>query len=259
MTSKNQCATLLMLVAILQLSCAHSQDNIKQSPDLKLSEVISFARKHIVEEPAKNNKSKIYPYFDFNLLRPSQKLSDIFSSADVFYNNSKVQRVILASKFKDSDFDFYFVNDSIHGYTIFFAEQIYDSEYENEQGDIANGFFLAYEGHCYFIGLEGPLCIMQLDSDLKAIQTLRFESNRLHYKTKVNYRDKCHLYSDTFYSPMQVFEITDETTIGDVVGIFSRADFEIYKEIKIGWVREDDHLPLWIFGGHHEYDWLAKP
>jgi hypothetical protein len=252
---KIQYCVLLTIFFLGDISCNKSQD-LKHNP--KLFEIISLAKSHFSDKKRDYTKNAIYDSFDFFSLKPSNHLNTTGNYVKLFYNeHNEIVKVFKAEKLEDSDFEFSFIQDS--PYTIFFAEQIYDTEFENEQDDPINGFFLVYGDRCYFLSFQEPFCIMELDRDLKAIQTLKFRSNKLLYKTKVNYKNEYHLYSDTFYSPDTPYQLTGETLFSDIIEQFSSRKFTFDRELKIGWLKEQDHLPLWIFWGLHEYDVVTKP
>ncbi|SHH75293.1 hypothetical protein SAMN04488109_5149 [Chryseolinea serpens] len=251
-------AVLLMLFFVLSLSCNRSRDLKRDVVDeIKVSDVIMFAKSHFSSYERASSVTEKYDNFDFNSLKPSKRTNPIVSYVKVFYDERReLAKVLSISKFKDSDFEFNFVENREFKYTVFFARQIYDTQYENEQGDVVDGFFLVINNRCFFFGFQEPFCIMELNDDLKAVETLKFRLNRLDYGTKVNYNDQIHLYSETFYQPKKVFEFDKETSVSDVIRQFESIDidFIFYNERKIGWVKNLDHLPLWIFGGLHEYD-----
>ncbi|HEY5747351.1 MAG TPA: hypothetical protein VIU12_14835 [Chryseolinea sp.] len=225
---------------------------------MQLFHVISFARSNFTKLAKTIKNERSYKDFDFASLTPSINPNPTVRSVKLFYNdNDELIGLRSQSKFKDSDFEYQFIQNQKHEFTISFAKQIFDTEYENEQGDIVHGFFLSIHSRCFFIGFNEPLCIMELDRDLRAVKTLRFKLNHLNNGTKVNYKERYHIYSDSLYKPDHPFELTKETTISDIMDEFDsmNSNFTFDKELRIGWVKEEDHLPLWIFGGLHEYDY----
>jgi hypothetical protein len=230
-----------------------------QTKLITFNEVVAFAKTNISRRDS-IVKSIYIDDFDFQTLSQLKHVNPLVASVRLSYgSNDKIVQVLTKSKYQDSDFEFNFAQNDKKNYAIFFARQIFDTAYENEQNGPVMGFFLAIENRCFFIGLVEPLCVMELDGELKAIKTLRFNSNNLEYATEVRYREKYHIYSDRLYKPKSHFELTESTTIFDLLSQFDMIGnpnhFSVDSERRIGWVKELDHLPLWTFSGLHEYDY----
>jgi hypothetical protein len=254
---------LLALFLLADISCNRSQDLKSDNvivDEIKLSEIVSFARSHFAVYDSATATTALYDNYDFKSLKPSTQKSATVQSVKAFYDkDNNLVKLLTKSTFNDSDFEFHFVRNIAANYTIFFAEQIYDTQFENDQDDVVNGFFLVYNNRCYFLGFEAPFCVMELDAHLKVSKTLKFGLDRkLLYKTTIKYKNDIHLYSDLLYTPKESFMLSKETLISDVLNKFDASDFTFYTEYRIGWVKEDDHLPFWIFGGAHEYDYAVK-
>jgi len=229
---------------------------------LRLQEVISYAQSQWPGFDHPYSDRKIFNEFDFYDLLPLQQADSSIDKFSVFYSDKmRIVKILRESTLKDSDFEFKFIDDSSVDYSIFFAERYYEDELNNEQNDAVRGFILNYDDHCYFVSFDNsPLCIMELDSHLKVLKTLRFCSNQLIYRTKVNYVNNVDLYSDSLYVPKGKFSINTETLFSDVVKQFdSEITFYFEREMKFGLIKDDMHLPLWILGGHHEYESQISP
>jgi hypothetical protein len=230
--------------------------------DLKLSDVVTFAKEHWTDSTPSNLVSKTFADFDFNRLKPIENSDNKDYKITVFYNEQKeIMKIYKSDRLPDSDFEFKFIFNRDLNYVIFFAKQFFSDEMQNEQNGPVLGFFVLYNDHCYFISLGArPFCIMNLDSNLKVISTLRFCSGELRYKTKIKYINSGHLYSDILYSAKNKMTIDKQTTLTDVLSQFDvNANFVYEREMKLGWVEDQDHLPLWIMGGLHEYDVQVAP
>jgi hypothetical protein len=229
---------------------------------LKVLEVISYAQSEWPGPDPQYTKKKEFGNFDFCNFLPANDSISAVGKSSVFYNsNGEIVRIFNSSDVIDSDIDFRVINNLKENYSILFAKRFYESDLMNEQDDPVSGFILKYKDHCYFIGLNtDPLCIMELNNHLKVIKTLRFCSGELIYGTKVNYVNGNHLYSDSLFVPNSKFTIDEKTLFSDMTKQFGiGSNFRFESELKLGLVKEEDNLPLWILGGRHEYGVQLSP
>ncbi|MFZ6009278.1 MAG: hypothetical protein ACOYXT_02925 [Bacteroidota bacterium] len=249
---------ILVVISTLALVCASCESqNSYDGGSLNFQEVRSFARSHFLDSIPEASKVESFSDFDFLNLKAIKGSRAEELEVKVYYNEkNEIVKIGMLSDLRDNDFEFRVVRNEDSGYSVLYAEEFYDQH----ESQYIYGFFIVYKAACYFVSFENPLCIMRLDSHLKAIQTLRFKDDDLTYKTTINYRDSIHLYSESFFKPTSTFSIDEKTTLENVIKCFdSEEKFITEKELVIGLVPELDHIPLWTFEGHHEYDMLKEP
>lgn len=258
-------ALLIFVLLLIDISCKRVQDNemrneITNSKPLTVLQIISYARSHWEDDEPKYSSSKVCNDFDFCSLTPVESSKTNEYQIKIYYNDRKeIVKVLKSSDLEDNDFEFHVIHNSEFDYSILFVREFYD--YSEMESEFIEGFFFVYKKHCYFVSFDSyPFCVMGLDSQLKVVSTLKFYSNKLTYKTKANYKNKDHLYSETFFKPKSNFVIGKNTLFTDLADQISLdINFTLDKERKLGLVQDLDHLPLWVFAGHQEYDVLSAP
>lgn len=253
-------ASILVLIIFLG-GCNKAKNNANQNTDtvdsLTLFGVRSFARSHFLDSIPNASKTKVFTDFDFSSFKGLKESNANDYSVEVYYNEQNgIVKIRRTSNLPDNDFEFRVAYGPESKYVVLYAEEFFD-QYESEY---IYGFFLLYENACYFISFDNPFCLMQLDSRLNPIQTLQFKSDKLVYRTKINYRDSIHLYSESFFKPTSHFSVNGRTKLNDVTRYFHSGNaFVFEKELVLGLIPELDYIPLWTFEGHHEYDLSVRP
>jgi hypothetical protein len=261
---KIQLIILLNVLSICVVSCNKGQDTPPINDDnqsLKLVDVISYAQFHRPDSEQEYSDYRTFNDFDFSQLVALDNSYAIDNKVKVFYNDKKeIIRVSMYSNLLDNDFEFEIVSNTKSNYSIVYAKQIFN----DEKKDIVNGFFLIYSNKSYFVTFDRhPFCVMYLDNHLKAISTLRslkFDSKKFFFKTKVNYSNNKNLDSESFYIPNKDIIINNETLLEYVINQFnSDVDYRFEMKLKLGLVEGQEHIPLWAYNGHHEFDISATP
>jgi hypothetical protein len=249
--------TVFLFTLLLIASCSKDGSYTEKVESLNLAQVRQYARSHFLDTIPEHSRVEIFSDFDFHNFEPLKESKNKEYKVTVYYNDeNKIIKLTRASTLPDNDYEFRVIRNEKMHYLILYAEEFY----EHSESEYIYSFFLVYKNECYFISFESPLCVMQLDSHLRAMNTLRFNTNRLAYRTMINYKDSIHLYSESFFKPVVDILINDSTTVDDVTRHFSDTEkFVFEKELVIGLLKEYDHLPLWRFEGHHEYDTQAIP
>jgi hypothetical protein len=221
---------------------------------LKLSELQSFAWKEWTDTvDIDPTRFKFFNNFNFIQMREVDSANSKYL-LKVFYNKeneiTQIRKLFLGSK---DVFDFRVIQNRKWNCTMLVAKYRFEPE-------PVTGFIIIYNNHCYFIGFhQDPFCIMELDSHLKTLRTLRFCSNELIYQSKITYF-QAQVYSEIFSAPDKSFAISKETVLTEVLNQFnSNVEFKFEREIKIGWLPEWTDLELWFFAGMHDFGRQLAP
>lgn len=261
---KLQLIFLLNVLSVCAVSCNKGQDKVNiiiDDENLRLVDVISYAQSHRPNYEQEYSKYGTFGDFDFSHLTPIDNSVATGSEVDVFYNIEKeITKVSISSNLPDNDFEFEIVRNKKYNYSIVYARQIFN----DGRRDQVNGFFLIHRNKCYFVTFDRhPFYVMYLDNQLKVISTLRslkFDSKRFFFKTKLKYNNGIYLSSEAFYIPNKDLIIDNKTLVQDIVNQFNSDDgYSFEMNLKLGLVEGLEHIPLWAYNGHHEYDLSATP
>jgi hypothetical protein len=244
----------LFIICFLIWSC----NNVRTTKisDVKFNDVVLFATAHFNDSLACLANVEHIGYFDFQKLavvdtEPSMRGAD--RSVWICEVDGSISTVTMS--LQAASFRFKVVANSTHNYVV-----LYPSYKSYEVWNPVNGFILVFNDQCYFVPFEQyPLCVMQLDSALNVVQTvrsLRFRTDSLIYKTVIDYHDGNRIYSETFLELKERLAVNSTTTLDAMISLLKNGIVTGKQmELRVGLTPEDENLPLWMEGGHHEYDY----
>lgn len=244
----------ILAVCLITWSCNDVRKT--RGPDVKFNDVVTFAASHFKDTLTCLADIEHHGFFDFEKLAVVDTVSSMsggsFSICEVGGLVSTITTSLQTTRFR-----FKVVSNSIHNYTVLYPF------YKGLEGWYpVDGFVLVFNNHSYFVPFERyPLCLMQLDSALNVVQTvrsLRFRTDSLIYKTIVNYRDRNRIYSETFLELNDRLAVDSTTTLNAIINLLENgAVTGRQMELRVGLTPEDEMLPLWLESAHHEYDYDA--
>ena len=250
---------LMLLLATMLINCSKNESSNCRivAHSLVFSQICKYARDHVSDSVSQYGRIETYNDFDFLELKPISTSKATGHGVTVYYDRqNRIVKIFCESSLPLNDYEYRVIHNPELGYKIIYPEE-YHSDFESE---FVDGFFIQYGNFCYFISFTKPVCVMRVDRNLRAINSLIFENDKLVYRTRINYKDIIHLYSESFFKVNKVFSLNNNTSLEQVVEYFDKEGGFIFEREKvIGVLKEFDYLPLWRFGGHHEYDILSKP
>jgi hypothetical protein len=258
-------ALFLLLVLVFTGACKRQNQNQtkdeNQIDSLRLSELLSIARSNIGDAVKQNIvQSRVFEGFDFLTFQPEDHVSSLSNNQILVGYNDKNQIVRLRKTFSGNDFEFTIFRNEQWGFSIFSIKPIFHEGSNSRESAMMRGFIMNYQNQFYFLSFDkDPFCVMQLDTHLQTVATLRFCSDNLIYRTKLTYHNS-NVFSEIMYAPVERMIITNKTLYSDIVKLFKPdAGFKYEREMKIGWYEEWGDLPLWSDGGHHAFETQLSP
>lgn len=258
---------LITLIACIESSkLRNGGDSIlrqEQKEPLRLRDIFDFVIQNMPDDTSYYRSSQTYQSFDFNKFEPVGLAKN--SNITVYYNDeNQIVKLRTANHDEYISFEFDVITNVGHNYRVLILHNNYNET--NERLWIP-GFILIYGGKSYFFGVKQVgqesflkttkqvSTVMLLNDGLIAEKTLKFNFNQLLFVTEVIYRDRNVLYSERLFKPLKKWELTDNiflSTLENKMNI-NEENYSFFKERRIGIAEGFENIPLWHWGGNHEY------
>lgn len=229
-----------------------------------LSDILKFAREKFPDNEVISQKSIIVNGFNFNEFsstKDKDAQNGIFSL--VYNEDGDISQIVQRLHEGSDTFEFHVVHNKKDNYRILF---IYDSISGGERNWI-DGFILNYNRTSYFIGENGfdhssvfanvknLSSFMELDKNLKAMRTLKFEFGKCLHRTEVKYKHDRTLFSEILLTYKQPWEVTDKTPLSEMLDRLTsdNANLTLAGEKIIELEENYSYRPLWVYNGIHVY------
>lgn len=261
----------LAVVACVTLACGSNAEKedansylVEVSDSVTLKNVFEFLESYKGEE-LRSDEKKVQG-FDFSVFKPLDSLSDV---TDLTYRlkfgeNGEIARITSETRQRELNFEFRVRSSNRLGAKVLLVNEAPDQNINPR----ITGIFVWYREQICFLGQDQfspsrPLNkahdisnVMLLDKNLFPVTTLRFDKGKLVFATRVNYKSKGHVFSETLLAPKEEYLLTDSVLLEE---IFERVKVEDSSYVVEGKDRQIslpegyEYRPLWVYGGNHLY------